>query len=80
MSSLNKLPNGSITSPQGFSAGAASAGLKPDGSPDIAVLLSETPCSGAGVFTGSRVRAAPVLYDEDLLAERPGRVRGIVKK
>ncbi len=78
MLSLNKLPEGSITSPAGFSAGAASAGLKPDGSPDIAVLLSETPCSGAGVFTGSRVRAAPVLYDEGLLAERPGRLRGIV--
>lgn len=78
MLSLNTLPNGSITSPRGFSAGAASAGLKPDGSPDIAVLLSDTPCSGAGVFTGSRVRAAPVLYDEGLLAERPGRLRGIV--
>ncbi|MCZ6917522.1 MAG: bifunctional ornithine acetyltransferase/N-acetylglutamate synthase [Gemmatimonadetes bacterium] len=78
MQSLNKLPDGSVTSPRAFSAGAASAGLKPDDSPDIAVLLSDTPCSGAGVFTGSRVRAAPVLYDEALLAERPGRLRGIV--
>ncbi len=78
MLALNKLPDGSVTSPGAFSAGAASAGLKPDGSPDIAVLLSDTPCSGAGVFTGSRVRAAPVLYDEGLLAERPGRLRGIV--
>ena len=75
---LNTLPEGSITSPSGFLAGAASAGLKTDGSPDVGVLLSELPCAGAGVFTQNRVRAAPILYDEALLSERPGRLRGIV--
>ena len=78
MPTLNALPDGSITSPAGFSAGAASAGLRPDGSIDVGVLVSESPCSGAGVFTQNRVRAAPVLYDEAVLSERPGRLRGIV--
>ena len=44
----------------------------------MALLLSETACSGAGVFTQSRIRAAPVVYDDALLKERPGRLRGIV--
>ena len=78
MPPLNTLPKGSITSPLGFLAGAASAGLKADGALDVGVLVSELPCAAAGVFTENRVRAAPVLYDEALLGERPGRLRGIV--
>jgi glutamate N-acetyltransferase/amino-acid N-acetyltransferase len=75
---LTTLPDGSITSPTGFSAGAASAGLRSDGTPDVGVLVSELSCSCAGVFTQNRVRAAPISYDEALLSERPGRLRGIV--
>lgn len=75
---LNALPEGSITSPMGFLAGAASAGLKADGALDVGLIVSESPCAGAGVFTQNRVRAAPILYDEALLSERPGRLRGIV--
>lgn len=78
MSSPDRLHDGSITSPVGFSAGSASAGMHPDGAHDVALLLSETACSGAGVFTQNRIRAAPVVYDDALLAERPGRLRGIV--
>jgi glutamate N-acetyltransferase/amino-acid N-acetyltransferase len=59
-------------------AGAAAAGMKPGGAADVAVIVSETQCTGAGVFTENRVRAAPVLYDQALLSERPGRLRGIV--
>jgi glutamate N-acetyltransferase/amino-acid N-acetyltransferase len=44
----------------------------------VGLLISATPCSAAGVFTQNRVRAAPVLYDEALLKERPGRLRGVV--
>jgi glutamate N-acetyltransferase/amino-acid N-acetyltransferase len=55
-----------------------SAGLKPRGGLDLALLVSQTTCSAAGVFTQNRVRAAPVIYDEALLHERPGRIRGVV--
>ena len=78
MSSPGELSDSSITSPIGFSAGAASAGMRPDGAADVAVLVSDTSCSGAGVFTQNRVRAAPVIYDSELLSERPGRLRGVV--
>src|SRR5881397_3211994 len=71
---LVPLPDGSVTSPQGFTAAAAHAGLKPDGAPDVALLVSS---ATAGVFTKNAVRAAPVLYDDDLLGERPGRMRAV---
>src|SRR2546429_1630782 len=74
---LVPLPDGSVTWPQGFTAAAAQAGLKPDGAPDVALLVSSASCATAGVFTKNAVRAAPVLYDADLLGERPGRMRAV---
>src|SRR6266702_4311055 len=74
---IAEIPNGSVTSPRGFTAAAAHAGLKPDGAPDVALLVSATSCAAAGVFTRNAVRAAPVVYDADLLAERPGRIRAV---
>ena len=78
MPNLLPVPGGSITSPRGFLAAAVHAGLKDGGAPDLALLVSQTACAAAGVFTQNRVRAAPVLYDEALLNERPGRLRGVV--
>lgn len=72
------LPDGSATSPHGFTASAVAAGLKDDGQLDVGLLASASSCTAAGVFTQNRVRAAPVLYDEALLKERPGRLRGVV--
>ncbi|MGH7569911.1 MAG: bifunctional glutamate N-acetyltransferase/amino-acid acetyltransferase ArgJ [Gemmatimonadales bacterium] len=69
--------DGSVTSPRGFTAGAAAGGLKPGGGLDVALLVSATSCATAGVFTRNAVRAAPVLYDQDLLGERPGRIRAV---
>ncbi len=74
---VQELPDGSATTPQGFTAAAAAAGLKSGGALDVALLVSATPCATAGVFTKNAVRAAPVLYDQDLLTERPGRVRAV---
>src|SRR6266540_2246368 len=71
------IPDGSATSPDGFTAAAAHAGLKADGALDVALLVSTTSCATAGVFTRNAVRAAPVVYDADLLGERPGRMRAV---
>src|SRR5216117_809135 len=76
-SDLIAVPDGSVTSPRGFTAAAAHAGLKPDGAPDVALLVSTTSCATAGVFTKNALRAAPVVYDADLLSERPGRIRAV---
>src|SRR2546422_10801556 len=76
-SALADIPNGSVTSPRGFTAAAAHAGLKADGAPDVALLVGATSCATAGVFTKNVLRAAPVGYDADLLAGRPGRMRAV---
>ena len=73
----DEIPDGSVTSPRGFTAAAAHAGLKSDGAPDVALLVSATSCATAGVFTKNVLRAAPVVYDAELLAERPGRIRAV---
>ena len=76
-SAFAPIPDGSVTSPGGFTAAAAHAGLKSDGALDVALLVSATSCATAGVFTRNTLRAAPVIYDADLLSERPGRVRAV---
>lgn len=76
-SAFTAIDGGSVTSPAGFSAAAVHAGLKSDGALDVALLVSATSCASAGVFTRNAIRAAPVLYDADLLSERPGRMRAV---
>ncbi|MDH5804889.1 MAG: bifunctional glutamate N-acetyltransferase/amino-acid acetyltransferase ArgJ, partial [Gemmatimonadota bacterium] len=75
---LPLLEGGSATSPKDFLAASAHAGLHPEGKSDVAVLYSETPCTCAGVFTQNRVKGWPVVYNESVLSERPGRLRGVV--
>jgi acetylglutamate kinase len=53
--------NKDLTAPTGFRYGATEAGIKPDRR-DLALIVSDTPCAAAGVFTVNRVAAAPVRY------------------
>jgi glutamate N-acetyltransferase/amino-acid N-acetyltransferase len=53
--------------PRGFSAGTAAAGIRGDGDmsrADIAVVMSDRPSAGAGVFTRNLVKAAPVVISQ----------------
>jgi len=45
---------------------------------DLALVLAEGPCAAAGVFTTNRVKAAPVLYDQETLARNAGGIRAII--
>ena len=74
---FSPIDGGSATSPGGFTAAAAHAGLKPDGELDVALLVSATSCASAGVFTKNALRAAPVLYDAEMIGDRPGRIRAV---
>jgi len=79
MSSKYKpIPYGTITSPQGFFAGATYAGIKTEGEGllDLGILCSEVPCVAAGVFTTNKIKAAPVVLCQEKLAE--GRAQAIV--
>ena len=52
-----------VTAPLGFRAAGVTAGLKPSGQPDVAVVLNDGPSrSAAAVFTTNRVQAAPVTW------------------
>jgi len=53
---------GGVTAPKGFKASGITAGLKPSGAPDLALIVSEVEAIAAGVFTTSQVRAACVDY------------------
>ncbi|MFW6052488.1 MAG: bifunctional glutamate N-acetyltransferase/amino-acid acetyltransferase ArgJ [Desulfosalsimonas sp.] len=53
---------------KGFKASAVSAGLKKNGKKDLALIVSDSLASVAGVFTRNLVQAAPVMLDRQRLA------------
>jgi glutamate N-acetyltransferase / amino-acid N-acetyltransferase len=53
---------GGITAPRGYQAAGITAGLKPSGLPDLALIVSDVEAIAAGVFTTSQVKAACVDY------------------
>jgi glutamate N-acetyltransferase / amino-acid N-acetyltransferase len=61
--------------PRGFRFGAARAGLKQSGRTDFALIVADTAASAAAAFTGNRVKAAPLLVDEQHLRATGGKVR-----
>jgi glutamate N-acetyltransferase/amino-acid N-acetyltransferase len=75
---IETIPEGTVTSPEGFFAGATSAGIskKAGDKLDLAVLFSEVPCVAAGVFTTNRIKAAPVVLSQQRLKQ--GRVGAVV--
>jgi glutamate N-acetyltransferase/amino-acid N-acetyltransferase len=58
------ITSGTVTSPQGFLAGAVEASIKSPDKLDLAILCSEKPCVAAGVFTTSAIKSAPVILSQ----------------
>ena len=66
----------SVTAPLGFRAAGVTAGLKASGDRDVAVVINDGPSrAAAAVFTANRVKAAPVLWTEQVVSG--GRVRAV---
>ncbi|MBK9579932.1 MAG: bifunctional glutamate N-acetyltransferase/amino-acid acetyltransferase ArgJ [Fibrobacteres bacterium] len=63
-------PTGHPTTPRGFAAALHTCGIKVSGSPDLALLVSDTDCRWEAVFTTNAVAAAPVLLGRELLASK----------
>ncbi|MYT69427.1 MULTISPECIES: bifunctional glutamate N-acetyltransferase/amino-acid acetyltransferase ArgJ [unclassified Streptomyces] len=58
----------SVTAAKGFQAAGITAGIKESGNPDLALVVNRGPrLAAAGVFTSNRVKAAPVLWSEQVL-------------
>ncbi|MEV4665136.1 bifunctional glutamate N-acetyltransferase/amino-acid acetyltransferase ArgJ [Micromonospora echinofusca] len=67
----------SVTTPRGFRAAGVAAGLKTSGASDVALVVNDGPDAGvAGVFTANRVKAAPVLWTQQVV--RGGVARAVV--
>ncbi|MEW1998590.1 bifunctional glutamate N-acetyltransferase/amino-acid acetyltransferase ArgJ [Streptomyces coelicoflavus] len=67
----------SVTAAKGFTAAGITAGIKESGNPDLALVVNTGPRrSAAGVFTSNRVKAAPVLWSEQVL--KSGEVTAVV--
>ena len=66
-----------VTTPKGFRASGVAAGLKTSGGPDVALIVNDGPdATVAGVFTANRVKAAPVMWSQQVL--KGGVVRAVV--
>jgi glutamate N-acetyltransferase / amino-acid N-acetyltransferase len=62
----------------GFDAAGIVAGIKKNGNKDLALIVSRTPCRAAATFTQSAFAAAPVLYDQQVLAANPAGIHGVI--
>ncbi|SDT79869.1 glutamate N-acetyltransferase [Streptomyces sp. TLI_053] len=66
-----------VTAARGFRAAGVTAGIKASGTPDLALVVNDGPSlAAAGVFTSNRVKAAPVLWSEQVL--KGGTVSAVV--
>lgn len=66
-----------VTAPAGFRAAGIAAGIKASGNLDLALVFSEGPdYHAAGVFTRNQVKAAPVLWTQQVMTT--GRLRAVI--
>jgi glutamate N-acetyltransferase/amino-acid N-acetyltransferase len=60
-----------VTGPKGFHAAGVAAGIKATGALDLALVVNQGPNdAAAGVFTTNKVKAAPVLWSQQVIKER----------
>ncbi|MCS3782370.1 bifunctional glutamate N-acetyltransferase/amino-acid acetyltransferase ArgJ [Tsukamurella ocularis] len=75
--SFKLVRNQGVTAPLGFKAAGIAAGIKVSGKPDLALVFNEGPhYAAAGVFTRNKVKAAPVLWSEQVIND--GHLRAVI--
>ena len=66
-----------VTAPAGFRAAGIAAGIKASGKRDLALVFNEGPdYAAAGAFTRNKVKAAPVLWTQQVLTT--GQLRAVI--
>ena len=72
------LPDGLVTSPKGFVAGAVYSGIKTYSKDkmDLGILMSESPCVTAGTFTRNKIKSGSLVLTQERVSG--GRVRAVV--
>ncbi|MEG1848734.1 MAG: bifunctional glutamate N-acetyltransferase/amino-acid acetyltransferase ArgJ [Lachnospiraceae bacterium] len=66
MEEITKITGG-VTAAAGFEAAGIEGNIKYQNRRDMAMIYSTRPCTVAGVFTGNVVKAAPVLWDKEVV-------------
>ena len=66
-----KVIEGGVTAAQGFEAAGVEASIKYQNRKDMSMIYSKVPCVAAGVFTSNVVKAAPVLWDKEVVEHSP---------
>lgn len=66
-----KVIDGGITAVTGFEAAGIEAAVKYQNRKDMAIIYSTVPFKVAGTFTTNVVKAAPVLWDKDIVDNSP---------
>ncbi len=75
---IELIDGGAITAVPGFRAAGVACGIKKTGAPDLALVVSEPACIAAAVFTTNKIQSPAVVFDRELLAERPESVEAVV--
>ncbi|WP_037313104.1 bifunctional glutamate N-acetyltransferase/amino-acid acetyltransferase ArgJ [Amycolatopsis orientalis] len=66
-----------VTQPKGFRAAGVAAGIKAEGKLDLALVVNDGPLQvAAGVFTRNVIKAAPVLWSQEVLKQQ--RLKAVV--
>src|SRR6476646_824422 len=78
MATITQTIPGGVTAALGFRAAGISAGIKANGNPDLALLVSDPPAQAAAVFTTNKATAAPVIVSREHLSRSGGLARAIV--
>ncbi|HZC08087.1 MAG TPA: bifunctional glutamate N-acetyltransferase/amino-acid acetyltransferase ArgJ [Ktedonobacterales bacterium] len=74
-----RVVDGGVTAAPGFRAGSVSCGVKSaDGTPDLAMLVADTPCVTVGTFTTSRTPSHTVILCKEHLAATSGSAQAVV--
>jgi glutamate N-acetyltransferase/amino-acid N-acetyltransferase len=78
MTALLSVISGGISTARGFRAAGISAGIKANGNPDLALIVSDAVAQTAAVYTTNKVLAAPVVVSKEHLERSGGMARAIV--
>lgn len=74
---IMKIIEGGVTAAQGFEAAGVEAAIKYQNRKDMAMVYSQAPCRAAGVFTSNVVKAAPVMWDKEIV-EKSSSVQAVI--
>lgn len=64
-----EIRSGGVTAAKGFRAASTAAGIKYKDRTDMAMIVSDRPAVSAGTFTSNVVKAAPVLWDRQVVEQ-----------